>query len=645
MLSFIGLALLCFFSVGSLAAQEVAAVNASYVGVGGGIITQRRADRLLTLPFFDDFSYRNSQPRAEYWTFPTHATISLGVAYNPPTVGVLTLDAARANGLLHRETPATAFPADTLTSRPMQLGNSADSTIYLSFQFQPGGEGNPPSSSDTLFLDFYSPGSDEWTTVWRAVYTAKSRSVKQFFSLPFSWPTELDSVHPQPTKQFFPAHIPVRGEEYVAKGFRFRFRNLATLVHDNNTPGRVGNSSLWHIDLVHLDAYRRYDDRFTPDVACISLPSLPFAPYTAIPYGAFSALLARRPKYLWDTMQFSYVNLSDQIYNVKRTFRIDDLSGKSPPYEFSGGSENISPLDTVLCERTYTRAWEKLFGESVHLRFTAYLSTDTAKRNAPFRWNDTVSRELHFTDYYAYDTGSPDMGYGIIGVGAQNAAVGVRFEPLEPTAIMGVKIWFNHILSPADRKNIRLTVWREKDGLPSEVLFEQIVTPPRESDALGRFAYYPFDSPLIFDEPYYIGWRQTTADMLNVGLDMQVEAPTTFYRITGQWIPSEVRGAIMIRPVCGGEGTKPDPDGTVGITNRSQFDLAVFPNPTMGEFTVSCAFSDATFTLYTLEGRSVVSNLPANRPHALFYLPKGTYLVHVVSASSGFLGVSKVVFQ
>ena len=173
------------------------------------------------LPFIDDFSNYQGIPMQDKWQ-SSGAIVNHNYQYNPPTVGVVTLDATDIYGKLYLNASNSGFDADTLTSQPIRLDSvnspyamkllSSDS-VYFSFYYQPAGSGeNPwetigsrPSSSDSLILEFYSP-EDGWNWIW---------SVGGLSS---------DSLYSNYGTYYGYVLIPITDEKYFTKEFRFRFR-------------------------------------------------------------------------------------------------------------------------------------------------------------------------------------------------------------------------------------------------------------------------------------------------------------------------------------------------------------------------------------------------------------------------------------
>ncbi|MGP1460049.1 MAG: T9SS type A sorting domain-containing protein [Bacteroides sp.] len=584
----------------------------------------------VTLPFFDDFSYSHTTPLPAYWEQGSDATITRARAIDAPTPGVLTLDAARADGLLHRNATPAVFPAETLVSHPITIETGQDS-LYLSFRFQPGGWVEAPARGDSLMVDFFDPVKREWVNVWGALFFAQQGRLEQFFRHTPRWETHLVQKHERAQQHFFLAHIPLRERRFVHDGFQFRFRNLASLVHDNTAPGRTANSSQWHIDMVYLNAQRAYNDTIVPDVACTRGVKTLFAEYSAVPAAAFEEYLKLRDAEASDSLGVYYANFGVRTYNVRRLFEIKDLKDKVRPQQYSGGNLNIAPRASIAYQRTISYPWEELAtGEAIEVKIRAFLQTDNAAKNAPFRWNDTVETLLRCTNEYAYDLGEPSSGYGVIGVGADRAAVSMRFRPLKPTAIQAVRLWFQPIADLRSRKRFRLSFWEDVDGVPGKKVYEQMVTPPYTEGEVGRFYEVQLTTPINFSRPYHVGWEQTSADMLGIGYDASTPYKATIHtRTTAQWTKSKLSGALLIRLVCGGTGTDPElpaPTGSCGIAVPHS---VVYPNPAQERVMLQTEEEVAELSLYNLQGIRIRSGWEANRPESVEGLPAGLYLLRI----------------
>ena len=126
----------------------------------------------ISLPFLDDFSKDNIYPDASLW-LDSNAFINRDYPITPPTLGVATLDGASKTGCPYDTiiTGAGSYPADTLTSKPINLSSlPSDSSVVLSFFWQAKGRGNDPENSDSLILQFRNPSDSNNTTAWRNIW-------------------------------------------------------------------------------------------------------------------------------------------------------------------------------------------------------------------------------------------------------------------------------------------------------------------------------------------------------------------------------------------------------------------------------------------------------------------------------------------
>ena len=122
----------------------------------------------LELPFLDDFSKTYVYPDSTLWA-DNYVFVNNDFGLNPPTIGVATFDMLDEKGRIYEDASSSGFYADTLTSFPINTDYPGDTTIILSFWYQPKGvANNAPEAGDSLLLQFYSPVTGEWYKVWSA---------------------------------------------------------------------------------------------------------------------------------------------------------------------------------------------------------------------------------------------------------------------------------------------------------------------------------------------------------------------------------------------------------------------------------------------------------------------------------------------
>ncbi|MCX6223597.1 MAG: hypothetical protein NTV01_02385, partial [Bacteroidia bacterium] len=213
----------------------------------------------LQLPFLEDFSNSSPFPDSNRWT-DSNVYINRSFAINPPTCGVATFDAIDSSGAVYSHATVESFRADTLTSRPVNLFFPSDTTIYLSFYYQPQGLGDAPEPGDSLVVEFFAPESKRWSRIWSTPGTA---------------------LH-----DFRIVMINITNSRFLQKGFRFRFSNYASLA-PSYEPSLKVNADHWNIDYVYLNKGRHYNDSIMKDASLVKPVGSLLLNYTAMPWEHF----------------------------------------------------------------------------------------------------------------------------------------------------------------------------------------------------------------------------------------------------------------------------------------------------------------------------------------------------------------------
>ena len=592
--------------------------------------TRQAPPPMRQLPFFDDFSQHQLTPYREYWVEGSDVAISTGLAIKPPTPGVAVFDALDAQGRLHAGLGRTSILCDSLKSQPIDLPNL--NSIYLTFRFQPQGWGGMPSTTDSLMVDFYDPQAKKWHPVWQASFNVKSRSVEQR-NLQTPEPIVKKDAAELPRATFFLAAIPVQDPKYLRAGFQFRIRNKASILTDTQMPGRNSNSAHWAVDMVYLDKGRNPEAlQYVPDVALTALPKAFELPYAQIPYQLAKAWLIDLTNRSEKTISYTYHNFWHDSYNVERNFSITDSTSSTSAFTGSRGNEMIAASENIDCSRTYSFNWSSLADKPLSVEIKAYLRMSSSDDLKPFRWNDTAVRYIRFNNLYAYDQGHPDNGYGLIGQGTAKASVAMMFAPIAPSTIQSLQILFNPIADPSTRKNFHISFWTCKRSQPETLLYDFKASPPTTPEQQGKFIPFPLPEPLGFSDTLFIGWTQTSADLLNVAIDLSTDTPTPiFYNMAGQWMPSAYKGALLIRAICTPGGKTPGIDITPVESTRTT--LTLYPNPASDFCHIEGLQTPATATIYNLQGQILRQlRLEPNAQLPLAQLPEGLLLLRLTTA-------------
>lgn len=502
-------------------AQEVITGLQSNYSITSNILKENKgltsSDTLL-LPFFDDFSGHSIFPDSKKWS-DNFVFINNTYSDQQITAGIATFDALDNTGRMYATASSSGFKADQLTSLPINLNYSVSDNIWLSFFYQAGGLADPPEANDSLTLQFFAPDEKEWHSVWKAEGT-------------------LD-------KRFKQTIIRIDNNRYLKKGFQFRFINYASLSPNLSDPSMVGNCDIWNIDYVLLDKNRNAADTVYADVAfTLPLRSL-LKSHEAMPWKQFSKVNLQE---MGSSIPVHYRNNDLITRNVTRNFEIWDVYKNTSAFTFSAGATDIGPLTTIDYNANLVYTYKTSNNDSALFRITASLKTD----NFDPKGNDTLIYFQVFNNYFAFDDGSSEGGYGINGLGSRNAMVAYKFVSYVQDTLRAIRICFNDSYLQANKREFDLVVWDNNNGLPGNIIYARESVMVEQGNVINGFYNYTIPEGVVVNNIFYVGWRQRSETFLNVGYDVNTpHAGKQFYWLNGVWSQSQVPGSIMIRPVVG----------------------------------------------------------------------------------------------
>ena len=565
------------------------------------------------LPFFEDFSEDYIFPSTDRWT-DRYGFVNNDYPVYPVNIGALTMDAINDSGLMysHAVPGPVNFIADHLTSRYIRLDsiftpvprklNIADS-VFLSFYYQPQGRAfRGPSASDSLILQFLErqaydtliPGDtvvthipDEWNLVW------------------YANGTQLDTFYLKNNKYFMQVMIPITDTAtYFKKKFRFRFLNYVSLA-SSAEPSWQSNCDQWNIDNVYLNIGRNEYDTVYPELRFIYRPPSMLERYESMPFPQYCDDPTNEIR---DTIDMLMSNRDVTSHLSKYGYNLTNQSG-SFNKTYDGGVYNIEPFYT----ESYV-TWQPFAHPPVSYLFPIS-SDDSAvfkmvhilRENIPgSSFGDTITGFQRFYNYFAYDDGTPEAGYGLSPSGSK-LAYKFRLNK-SPDTLRAIQIYFNHTLGKNNQQWFYLCVWNDNAGTPGDTIWSSLVM-PRFTDSLNKFVTYHVPNGLRITGTFYVGWIQTTNDNLNVGFDRYNNSQgEIYYNSIGQWTTSSFSGSLMIRPLVG----KPIP---VGVQENAAKGIAlrVYPNPcNQGILNITIpdqpgsSFESYTLTISDLFGQSLI---------------------------------------
>lgn len=561
----------------------------------------------IMLPFIDDFSASSVYPDQEKWTNRL-VFINHNYPIAPPSIKVATFDGLNRLG----EPYGTGKGyCDTLTSKPINLYRLSESdSVYLSFYIQPKGLGHAPTSSDSLFLEarFTAASTDSFRLLWRV-------SPAGFSTTSF---TQVRILIPR---------------IYLHDDFQLRFRNIGS---------RSGNLTHWHLDYVCLDDSRTSDD-VIPDISIRDYPSPLLKKFSSVPYTHFKLSPA---SFLSDSHYFAVNNNTTQSYAINYNRQIYDQEYNRLD-SFGTVFNNFGPQSTQVAAIKRNITVNNFYNTDsalLHTRFFSGIPVNNDKYS-DLQANDTIWQSTYMGNYYAYDDGTAEAGYGILeGTGK----VALRYAFSKPDSLYGISISFNRSTMDVSSFPFNLVVW---GSISPETELLKIPARAMYYSARNGFHYVKFETPIYVQNAVYIGWEQSQIFPLNVGLDLNYKvnneyAPNpemSYY--DGIWRPSaEGWGALMMRPLVG-KWIDPPP---VGLKENAaqKLQVNVYPNPSTGLITIKAeTVKGFSVVVHDLTGKAVFYGNDSEETINLTHLNNGLYFIKVEDKQNGSSAVNKILIN
>lgn len=628
---FIGLSQEVLFDLGANPIIREAYINNQSSRSGSEQASYRAPGDTLQLPFFEDFAKPVIFPDNTFW-LDSFAFVNANYAKYPPSIGMATLEGLNKDGMPYEFTfNQPQGKADELTSRWIDLsGYTAADSLYFSFYYQPQGLGNAPETEDSLVLQFKYTYLDtnnapqyDWTSVWK-----------------------MNGSNTQSDSLFTQVILPVTDTFYFYNGFQFRFVNYATLS---------GNVDHWHIDYIYLNENRNHADTAYFDGAFTRPLYSVLRDYQAMPWQHF---IEDSTDLTGDTFHFSIHNFWNDLMNISFIGDIIDQNSSVLVNLTQGTPVNAEPY--VYCgNHDYDDCGELQFRDSL-LGFNYPTNFPGTKVDFKIRGNlavtgadtrtdnNSVEYTQQFHNFYAYDDGSAENAYGLLQVGG---IIAYQFTLNKPDTLRAVQIYFNPVLDDVSEKKFKLVAWAGDANGPigdPVYLSDSLYSPTYFPGFYNGYYTYVLDRAVYLADTVYIGWVQEEGELLNIGLDRNLNANKhMFFSLNnGQsWITSNLKGAWMMRPVFGDPVS--NPVGIEKITETPTFRL--FPNPTEDILNITNSLNDnlSNYRLKVFDntGRLILAEENAPSQLHLGELKPGFYMVHIASKSGTYSHTHKIVVK
>ncbi len=592
----------------------------------------KTTDLPLSLPFHDDFSYKGPYPDPQRWA-DNYVFVNAGFAVHPKTAGVATFDILDDEGMIydHIETGNIQFPADFLTSHAIDLSSYEPSdSLVLSFYYQPQGRGGNPGRNDALVLeligtdendDASSKEDEENGELWDLAWSTVGKSLQEFAQDTFPY--------------FKRVSIAITEEKYFREDFRFRFINYVSVPigADNNS----ANRSIWNIDYVYLDSDRSVQDAFYRDIAFAAPAQSILRDYTSIPWSHY---VADPEEVLRDRFDVTITNLNNIPHNYNYRYFIKDENGETIR-TYNGGSEIVDPFFGNGYQAYAPHANPIIIPNPLPVapaeerNFFIEHAIRLGTGGDDFPGNDTIVYKQKFSNYFAFDDGSPEMVHLLKG---SNPARVLQFEAKHYDIIKAVQVFFMETVNQQNSgRPFELVVYSSLDPIAEIYRSDEFLEVPETEKT--EFVTYELEEEVAVQGTFYVGIEQIGNVQLNnslvLGFDLGNNArQQLFVNFDGFWEPSNFNGALMIRPVM-------LRDGSTNITSPviEETTLTLYPNPVSGQHlkismkSLETETGDAQIHIFDMQGRLVYAN-PYTREVDVSGLQNGMYLLRLTHSGT-----------
>jgi Secretion system C-terminal sorting domain len=546
---------------------------------------------------------------------------------SPINVGVCTFDGLNAFGMPYDSlaSVSSTMNCDYLTSLPINLSNYDTSDhVFLSFWYQAQGFGYAPNPQDSFMLDVNIPAwnpnqsSINWKTVWfKTGYT----------------PTGADTG-------FHIAMFELDSTSYFVKGFRFRFHNYAA---------GCGSNDHWHLDEVELGPGRTVNDTLVRTATFVyEMPSF-LTKYWAMPYNHYKPAV-----HMAANANVQIRNNDTASRNIAYNYQVMDLAGNVLA-TYNGQSNILGPYSQVGYSSHPQHAHPDVY-PSPFSGFPQNL-LDTSSYIVRHKLIDgtridSVDHYQRFYNFYAYDDGTAEVGYGLYGA---YSSLAYKFTN-ESDNIDTLTAFQMYFLPVQDIDGLRLrefslVVWSDGGNGPGSVIYREktqhidylFVTP-------DRFTTYTLDSGIVALSPgqtYYIGWEQIAPDRMYIGFDFNNDHHgEIYYNTNGTWLTSIFNGSLMIRPVF---GDVYDATGVNEPVTNPAAAFVLYPNPANDRVTVSINDPSGKYfaSVTDITGRELITLASLDQANSMdvSILPNGVYFVQLRDENQQMIGVQRLVIQ
>ena len=608
-------------------------------GFNGGApqeeLRKSERDIVATLPFFDDFTKPGYIPDQTKWQ-SLNVFVNSGFPKLPVNYRAATLDVIDEFGKVYSRGSSNPFIADSLLSVKIRLDSvdnhaltPADS-LYFSFYYQPGGFGDSPERDDSLVLKFgYGYDETVFDTILQDSVTWRLTAWKQMWcSEGMTLETFIDSL--DENQYFKKVMIPIVDPCFFVEDFQILFFNYGTLP-TTMYPNDRSNMDMWNIDFVYLDKNRSVENDTYPMVSFSNPSPTLLKRYTSMPYKHY----VENPINEINSVFNMYLTDMDiNAHEVRYSCEVDD-NNSDWHYSFTDNPFIINQYWNVGVVKDSIVMGDFIYPYSLPVDTTSFTIrhyVDVIDEHGDVVRGDSIVYNQGFYNYFAYDDGTPEMGYGLT---PSDTYFAMQFKVTTPDTVSGVQMLFNRTFNNANFNFFDIVVWKDNNGKPGQVLYTlKDQRPIWDDEQMYKFSYYEFDKTVKVNSVFYVGIRQQYSKTINIGFDSSNDNHKyVFYEVGEGWKNSSFPGSLMIRPIMG------KTPYYVGINENQEVaaGLNVYPNPANDFVRIEGVDAAACkeIVVYDLTGR-VVKQYQYSNELNVSDLQNGLYMLRVVKNDGSF---------
>ena len=579
----------------------------------------------LSLPFFDDFYQNEIFPNPGLWQ-DNFVFINTTYPKEAVTVGVASFDGTDANGKPYNvnANPNLSLEADKLTSNPIDLdGLTSASNVFLSFYYLQSDFGERPVAPNDLLTVQFLDTTGNWNTVWQTSADTVLRMRQVFL--------KVDSV-------------------YLNPSFQFRF-----LAFGNVT----GANDIWHVDYVKVDKDRdTAAEKNIKEMAYEFLPPSLLKNYYVMPYHQFDSTDLKDTISLF--VRNSFINATTDIVDFYEANVVNPASNIA---SFSGPSRDFGPLTRNEIKYPKFNIPTDIIGDTITIKVD-YRFDVSAEAGEPAKVlaNNAVSHSQVFSNFFAYDDGTPERGYWLGDESGYRMAV--KYWMRKPDTLQAIKMQLFPVRADNALARFSVCVWKNF-GLrsvynPNDLIYRQPNLKLQDLisefgvDTINGYYYAPLKPefvlngatfPLILSDTFAIGLIVDNPNSLTVGYDRNNNQSFFNYYVdvnSEKWTRSTFPGTMIINPVVG-KGLPPYLT-PVKETKSTRYDVKIYPNPARDQLFIEGITENSLVELFALNGSLVKQfQLAQSGFISVNELPAATFVIKITNLKTNQTGVAKFV--